>query len=162
LDSSTKKPLIFATISVLKVSDTALLTYRLTDLQGQFRVPDLPINIPVYMVISFSGYAIYRKEFMLQANVPLDLGAITMNPSPKNLDEILVVGERPPVRVYKHTIEFNAASFKTLPTALVEDLLKKLPGVEVDCDGNILVIGRDCLVTVTEAMAPVSEMNWEA
>jgi hypothetical protein len=94
------------------------------------------------MVISYSGYATYRKEFMLQANAPLDFGAITMSPAPKNLDEILVVGERPPVRVYKDTIEFNAASFKTLPTALVEDLLKKLPGVEVDHEGNILVNGK--------------------
>src|SRR6185436_13026461 len=60
----------------------------------------------------------------------------------KTLDEVLVIAERPPVVIKKDTIEFNASAFKTLPTALVEDLLKKLPGVEVDQDGNIRVNGR--------------------
>jgi hypothetical protein len=45
------------------------------------------------------------------------------------------------VTVRNDTIEFNAASFKTLPTALVEDLLKKLPGVQIESDGNITVNG---------------------
>src|SRR6185369_74201 len=47
-----------------------------------------------------------------------------------------------PVVVKKDTIEFNASSFKTLPTALVEDLLRKLPGVQVDADGNIMANGK--------------------
>src|SRR4029077_2096895 len=48
----------------------------------------------------------------------------------------------PPVIIKKDTIEFNASAFKTLPNALVEDLLKKLPGVFVDGDGNISVNGK--------------------
>ncbi|MFX6218481.1 hypothetical protein ABTF55_22030, partial [Acinetobacter baumannii] len=60
----------------------------------------------------------------------------------KQLDEVIVVAERPPVMIKKDTIEFNASAFKTLPNALVEDLLKKLPGVMVDADGNITVNGK--------------------
>ncbi|HVK96408.1 MAG TPA: outer membrane beta-barrel protein, partial [Flavisolibacter sp.] len=67
---------------------------------------------------------------------------IHMLPSSKSLDEVMIIAERPPVSVRKDTIEFNASSFKTLPTALVEDMLKKLPGVQVDVDGNITVNGK--------------------
>ncbi|HYK55042.1 MAG TPA: hypothetical protein VEV15_01080, partial [Flavisolibacter sp.] len=55
---------------------------------------------------------------------------------------VVITAERPPVIVRKDTIEFNAESFKTLPTAMVEDLLKKLPGVSVGQDGEIQVNGK--------------------
>ncbi len=54
----------------------------------------------------------------------------------------MVMAERPPVTVKNDTIEFNASAFKTLPNALVEDLLKKLPGVQVDKEGNIMANGK--------------------
>jgi hypothetical protein len=60
-----------------------------------------------------------------------------MEPDRRELDEVVIQAERPPVVVKKDTIEFNASSFKTQQNAMVEDLLKKLPGVEVDQDGNI-------------------------
>jgi hypothetical protein len=53
------------------------------------------------------------------------------------LDAVEVVQEAPPVTVKNDTIEYNAGSFKTKPNAVVEDLLKKLPGVQVDKDGKI-------------------------
>src|SRR5205085_1453985 len=103
----------------------------------------LPINITCRILVSYSGYRHYRKEFMLtKENVQLDLGTILMADDPKHLDEVIVLAERPPVTVRKDTIEFNASAFKTLPSALVEDLLKKLPGIDVDADGNITVKGK--------------------
>jgi hypothetical protein len=65
-----------------------------------------------------------------------------MQMTSKSLDEVIVTAERPPITVKNDTIEFNANSFKTLPNALVEDLLKKLPGVRVDADGNITMNGK--------------------
>ena len=141
-DSSTKKVLALATVTVFKAADTALITYRLSTPDGEFKVPGLPLNVQNRVVISFSGYEVYRKEFTLTDNNPLDLGTIALAPATTSLDEVLVIAERPPVTVRKDTIEFNAASFKTLPTALVEDMLKKLPGVQVDADGNITVNGK--------------------
>lgn len=142
-DSSTSKPLGLATITVFKATDTVLITYRLSSPDGDFKVPSLPLNLECRVVISFSGYSVYRHEFMLTDEKPsLDLGTISMNPDAKSLDEVLLISERPPVIIKKDTIEFNASAFKTLPNALVEDLLKKLPGVQVDRDGNILVNGK--------------------
>ncbi len=142
IDSISQKPLIFATITILKTADTSLVTYRLSDPDGNFRVSGLPLRTSLYTLISFTGFDVYRKEFTLFDNSPLDLKTVVLHPVSKSLDSVLVIAERPPVRVYKDTIEFNASSFKTLPTALVEDLLRKLPGVEVARNGDILVNGK--------------------
>jgi hypothetical protein len=141
-DSSGKNPLGLATVTVFQAGDTSLITYRLSTPEGEFRVPGLPLNKPLRLVISYSGYEAHRQEFTLTNDTPLEMGTISLLPSSKTLDEILVVAERPPVTVRRDTIEFNASSFRTLPTALVEDLLKKLPGIQIDRDGNIMANGR--------------------
>lgn len=143
IDSTSKQPLGYATVTVFKASDTAIITYRLSTPEGEFKVPGIPFGLGCRVVISFSGYSIFRKEFSLSADAStMDIGTINMTHDAKSLDEVLVIAERPPVVIKKDTIEFNASAFKTLPNALVEDLLKKLPGVQVDKDGNIMVNGK--------------------
>lgn len=143
VDSTSKSPLGLATVTVFKAADTAIITYRLSTPEGEFKVPGIPYDINCRVVISFSGYSVYRKEFIVNSHQPLaDIGTISMTADTKSLDEVLVFAERPPVVIKKDTIEFNASAFKTLPNALVEDLLKKLPGVMVDKEGNINVNGK--------------------
>jgi len=142
IDGDSKKPMGLSTVTVFKASDTALITYRLSTPDGEFKVTGIPLNLECRVVISYSGYEVYRKEFTLTNDAVKEFGDIAMTPSSTSLDEVMVVAERPPVSVRKDTIEFNAASFKTLPTALVEDMLKKLPGVQVDAEGNITVNGK--------------------
>lgn len=143
IDSTSKSPIGLATITVFRAADTSIITYRLSSPDGEFKVPGLPLNINCRAVVSVSGYSGYRKEFMLTANEPLlDIGNISLNTSAKSLDEVVILSERPPVVIRKDTVEFNASAFKTLPNALVEDLLKKLPGVQVDKEGNIVVNGK--------------------
>ncbi len=143
-DSASSQPMGLATISIFTAADTTLITYRMSANDGSFKIPGLPIGTALRMVVTYSGYGVTRKEFTLTKDESqLDLGAISMAPvSGQTLDEVLVIAERPPVVVKKDTIEFNASAFKTLPTALVEDLLKKLPGVQLDADGNITVNGK--------------------
>ncbi|PZR27206.1 MAG: hypothetical protein DI535_11165 [Citrobacter freundii] len=143
IDSTNKQPLSLATVTIFKAADTTIITYRLSDPEGNFKVPGIPYDVNCRMVISFSGFGVYRKEFTIsQGEGTKEVGDIYMMPDAKSLDEVLVIAERPPVVVKKDTIEFNASAFKTLPNALVEDLLKKLPGVMVDKDGNINVNGK--------------------
>lgn len=142
IDSTTRQPLTLATLTIFKKSDTTLVGFRLSDPSGNFRVSGLPLNIPCYLVVSFIGYEVLRKDLEVRDNTTLDLGNLSLKTTTSTLDEALVTAERPPIRVYKDTIEFNAASFRTLPDALVEDLLRKLPGVDVDRNGNIMVNGK--------------------
>lgn len=142
-DSLNKKALSLATVTVFRANDTAIITYRLSDESGNFKIPSLPLNIKCRVLISFAGFRPYRKEFELtKENPQLDFETILLADDPKLLDEVFVQAERPPVSIRKDTIEFNASAFKTLPSALVEDLLKKLPGVDIDPDGNITVKGK--------------------
>ena len=138
-----KSVLGLATVTVFKAVDTTIITYRLSNPDGEFKVPGIPFDLNCRVVISYSGYAVFRKEFTVTRDQPtIDMGTITMATDSKSLDEVMVIAERPPVIIKKDTIEFNASAFKTLPNALVEDLLKKLPGVQVDRDGNITVNGK--------------------
>jgi hypothetical protein len=143
VDSATAKPLGYATITVFKALDTAIVTYRLSTPGGDFKVTGLPLDMNCRVVISYSGYSVYRKGFLFSsAKSTIDLGTIQLVTNARSLDEVLVIAERPPVVIKKDTIEFNASAFRTLPNAMVEDLLKKLPGVMVDKDGGITVNGK--------------------
>lgn len=142
-DSSGSKLLPLATITVYKATDTTIVTYRLSTETGEFRVPGLPFNTKLRLLATFSGYLPYRLDFELSAEKPsFSAGLVKLKPTASTLDEIVVIAERPPVIFKNDTIEFNASAFKTLPTALVEDLLKKMPGIEIDEAGNITMNGR--------------------
>lgn len=142
-DSSGRNPVAFATITVFKAADTSIITYRLSDPDGNFRIPTLPVQMPLRAVITASGLEVLRREFQFEADsLQQNWGVLKMQPDLKELEEVLVIAERPPVIYRNDTIEFNANAFKTLPSALVEDLLKKFPGVDVDESGNITVNGR--------------------
>ncbi|RZL29825.1 MAG: TonB-dependent receptor, partial [Pedobacter sp.] len=144
LDSVNKKiTLNFATISVFKGSDTVLHTYKLSDDKGVFKINNLEIGTKYRLVINAWMYNIERREVTLQATqTNINLGNIYMAEKTNTLNEVVIQSERPPIIVRKDTIEFNAESFKTLPSAVVEDLLKKLPGVSIDGDGGIMVNGK--------------------
>ncbi len=139
-DSASKEMLEMATVSVQDSKDSSLITYTLTNNKGAFRLDGLPANKPVRLLISYTGYRTYTK--ILGTDRPEDLGNITLAAAATELNTVVVEGDRPPIAIRKDTIEFNAASFKTRPNAVVEDLLKKLPGVDIDENGNIKVNGK--------------------
>ena len=72
----------------------------------------------------------------------IDLGNIIMNDKTKVLQEVVVTNEAPPVTLIGDTVQYNAGSFKTQPNANVEQLLKKLPGVQVAKDGTVKAQGQ--------------------
>ena len=142
-DSSGKKIMPLATVTVFRAKDTSIVTYRLSNENGDFKIPGLPLDIPLRLMVTYSGYEAYRKAFILSpANNTMHFDSVMLVSTSKQLDEVMVFAERPPVIIKKDTIEFNASAFKTLPNALVEDLLRKLPGVQVDKEGNINVNGK--------------------
>lgn len=73
----------------------------------------------------------------------VNVGTVAMNPSGILLKEAVIIGKVPEIVTKEDTIEYNADSYKTRPNAVVEDLLKKLPGVEVDSDGKITAGGKE-------------------
>ena len=97
--------------------------------------------------ISFLGYHNNIKPFSVTKDKPVtDFGIIVMEHQSEMLQEVVV--QIPPVTIKKDTIEFNAGSFTTKPNAVVEDLIKKLPGMQVDKSGTITAQGE----TVTRVL----------
>ena len=143
VDSVSNKPVEFATVVVSDARDTTanFISYTLSDKNGNFALHKIPAATPLKVLISFVAYQPFRKWVTLNNNQSIDLGNILL--SAKQLNEVIVKGERMPITIRKDTIEFNAEAFKVRPNAVVEDLLKKLPGVEVDNGGKITVMGKD-------------------
>jgi hypothetical protein len=142
VDSLDKKPVEFATVAAIDMRDTlsTLIAYTLSNKDGEFALHNIPGGIPVKLLISYVAYQPYRKLFTIKKGETFDMGTIGLNA--KQLKEVVIKGERMPVVVRKDTIIFDAEAFKTRPNAVVEDLLKKLPGIEVDNDGNITVMAK--------------------
>lgn len=142
-DSLNNAPLELATVSVVMLKDTTseLVSYTASDVKGLFALHNLPVGKQLRILISFVSYKPFRKQFTLQKGETLDLGTIAL--APRQLNEISIKGERSPILFKKDTIEFAAEAFKVRPNAVVEELLKKLPGFEIQNNGDIMVNGRE-------------------
>jgi hypothetical protein len=136
------RPLPSATVLLLNPRDSSLVNFAVGDVNGKFMIRNVSKGEHLFKV-TFIGFRPFTKKIATpETGTLIDLGVVKMEPSSKELDAIEIAAERAPVTVKRDTIEFNAASFKTKQNAMVEDLLKKLPGVEVDNDGNVTAQGE--------------------
>lgn len=142
LVDSADSPLPMATILFLNPKDSTLLNFGSTNKDGLFEVKNLNRAEYLFKVTYTSQAPLFVKISPKPEDVIIDLGVQKMEPASTLLGEVEIRGERAPVTIKKDTIEFNAGSFKTQPNAVVEDLLKKLPGMEVDNDGTIRAQGE--------------------
>lgn len=133
-------PLESATVYVEKASDSSLVTYSISERDGKFHLSGTTEAKKVNFRISYAGFQTYNRSLEIEKS--LELGDITMKMQDNTLDEILVQGTSAPISVKKDTLEFNADSFSTQPNANLEELMKRLPGVEIDSNGDITVNGK--------------------
>jgi hypothetical protein len=140
IDSLTKQILKDATVSLMDAKDSTLEVFVLAKADGSFELKNLALK-PLILQISFQSYEPYRKTiFLSKSNQNQNVGTIYLQPKSHDLGNVTVM--QSPIIIKKDTIEFNASSFKTKPNAVAEDLLKKMPGIEVDKDGAIKAQGE--------------------
>ncbi|THU41706.1 hypothetical protein FAM09_06300 [Niastella caeni] len=143
IDSLSRRSLESTSIAVYLAKDSALVNYALSGDKGEFTVTDIPLNTHCNLIVTHRGYEVFSKLITLAPDSKeLRLDTILLVKSFNELKAVTVTALRPPVSVKPDTLEFNVSSFKTMPNAMVEDLLKQLPGVEVDRDGNIMINGK--------------------
>jgi len=135
-------PLESATVYLTSAKDSAMVDYTITNKNGNWELKTRAISKPVFLKISFVGFADYKEKFETLTESK-DFGTIKMADKSTNLNEVVIEGETPPIRIKSDTLEFNASSFKVRPDASVEALLKQLPGVEIDEEGKITVNGKE-------------------
>ena len=122
----------------VKGEDTAS-KYVLTDDKGLASLTKVRKGTYIFKA-ELMGYKAYEKEIVVDKNI--DLGEIKMAEDAEVLDAASVSAAGNPIIVKKDTIEYNATSFKTSDNDMLEELLKKLPGVEVGTDGAVTANGE--------------------
>lgn len=133
-------PLESATIYLETIKDSTMVTYTISDKDGAFVLDNRTYEDSLKLTISYIGFEPYTRVLTI-GDDPISLKTIALKTA-NALDEV-VIRSRAPITVKKDTLEFNVASFKTKRDANVEDLLKELPGLEVDDDGTIKVNGKE-------------------
>ena len=138
-DSSTGEAVGFATVSLTKKGATKPAKYVLSNDKGAATIEKVA-SATYELKAELMGYKPYTVEIEVKSD--LDLGTIKMEPDREVLDAASVTAAGNPIIVKKDTIEYNASSFKTTDNDMLEDLLKKLPGVEVSEDGTVTANGQ--------------------
>lgn len=132
-----------ATIVILSEIDSTMAGFALSNGSGKFIVRDLKEG-EYRLQISFLGYDQYNEKIVVEASDPaVNVGSIILKPASNQITEVVVKGETTPIEVKKDTIVYNANAFKTQPNDVVEDLLRQMPGVEVEDDGTIVAQGEE-------------------
>ena len=140
-DSSSTTGLQDATVSVVRISDSTLISFSLTRSNGSFEIKNLEAG-NYNLVASYTGLKTIKKMFSISTAKPIaDLGILNLDKFYNTLDGVVVTDEAP-IRIKGDTLAYKADAFKTKPNATVEDLLKKLPGVQVERDGTVKTQGE--------------------
>lgn len=136
-----QEPMPQASVSLLAVRDSSMVTGIATDNDGKFRITDVRAGKYILQA-SYVGYANTYKNITV-GNSTLNVGDVVLEESAEMLGEVSVVGVKTPIKVMEDTVEYNTDTYKTQPNAVVEDVLKRLPGVEVDSEGKITANGKE-------------------
>jgi len=129
-------------VAVLNAKDSTLVTFARTAEDGSFHISDLHPG-KFIVLLSYPDYADYVDKFSLDsAKQSFDFGNIHLQLKSRLLHEVIIKGTAAAIKIKGDTTEFNAAAYVTQPNAKVEDLLKQLPGIQVDKDGKITAQGQ--------------------
>lgn len=139
-EDSTKEIIESASIRVLNARDSSYVTGTVTNEKGNF---SLTIPAKRYIVeVSFMGFDSQYFDVSPRQNNG-NLGRVYLSESSIYLQETVVTAKAVEIVIKGDTVEYNADSYKTQESAVLEDLIKKIPGAEVDSDGKITINGKE-------------------
>ena len=142
INAKDNSPIDYGSIAVKSLKDSSVVGTSNTNKDGSFSIGALPAG-SYRLYAAYLGLQTVTKEFTISGtDAKVNLGDLVMQDAGLNLKTVEIKGEAPPVIVKKDTLEFNASSFKVRENAVVEDVLKKLPGVEVAKDGSVKAQGE--------------------
>jgi len=135
------EPLANATAVLLNPADSTMKHFGITNNDGYYEIKNIK-NGNYLIQFSFVGTQMITEKISIPAAKGEDFGKRVLKWN-SMIGEVNVTAEYVPVRFRSDTVEFNARAFVTKPDAVVEDLLKKIPGLEVDLAGNIKALGEE-------------------
>jgi len=132
----------FATVMLLNPLDSTLVNFTRSDNDGSFSFRNVKNN-PYLLKVSYVGHFPLQQYLPPSETNENNVGTLQIKPITAELLEVVVRAAKSTLSIRGDTIEYDASSFKVPPGSTVEDLLRRLPGIEVDADGNIKAQGRD-------------------
>ncbi len=142
-DSSGVKPLSQSLVMAVRVRDSILLNFTRTDKNGFFDLKNVSIDTFSLQILSPSFDRKIYYIFGSQTNKEISIPKIKLSIESKELEDVVIYANKNPIYYKGDTLVYVADSFKVGENAVVEDLLKKLPGVKVDKDGAITSQGKE-------------------
>lgn len=140
---STGAALDMVSVAVLTVTDSTVESFTFSNPDGTFKTDRLGQG-EYLLQLSFLGYNTHVERVRVGANAtPSNRGDISLNAELNVLSEVVINGQRIPVLINKDTVEYDASAFRVRAEDNVEDLLKRLPGIDVDRDGTITAQGQE-------------------
>ena len=133
-------PLPQATVVLLTRTDSVLTKFTTSASDGTFILRRV-IAGEYILQITYVGFSTLRQDIAL-LDEDLDVGKLSMATLVEELGEVVVSADHIPFVVKRDTLEYNANAFTVRPNDVVEDLLKRLPGIEVEADGSIKAQGE--------------------
>ena len=140
-DRETDEPMELVTIQLFLASDSTFMGGTVSNEKGNFSI-QAPSNGTYRVKISLVGYQKMEREVTLRNDRNQDLGELRMSPDVVALKEAVVTGRAAQVVVRKDTLVYNPEAFRTPEGSAIEELIKRMPGAEVDEDGNITINGK--------------------
>lgn len=140
LDSLTRDPIPFASVFLKAVGDTVISHFNLTDKEGIGEIEEIPYG-GYNVTAEFLGYKPFSKEVYFRSG-SVDLGTVLMQEDKEMLEAARVTAAGNPFQVKQDTLIYNASAFHSSDSDMLGDLLKKMPGIEVDREGNVTVNGE--------------------
>lgn len=143
VEADTNEPIMQATVQLLSLPDSAFVTGIATTERGNFTLPKVKAGKYV-LKVSFIGFQPKSLPLQLTAeNQNRNVGTLALNTDAVMLSEAVVTAEAPQVQVVEDTLVFNSTAYRTPEGAMLEELVKKLPGAEIDDDGNVKINGKE-------------------
>ena len=142
IDAEFREPMAQATIQLFTVTDSVFVGGTVSDNRGNFSV-EAPNNGTFRLKISSVGFQPIQRDVTLRRGQNQELGTLLMSPESIMLKEAVVTGRAAQVIVKKDTLVFNPDAYRTPEGSAIEELIKRMPGAEVDEDGNITVNGKE-------------------
>ena len=141
MDTTNLRPIVFATVSAIRKSDSLLVQHTRTSQQGKFTLNKLPADKYV-LLIGHNNYIDFVDDIDLKAEDGIrNLGDYNMIQRGQVLREVIIKNTAG-IKIKGDTLEYLADSFKVRQGAMVEDLLKVLPGIQVNKKGEITAMGE--------------------
>ena len=132
-----------ASIMAVRLKDSVLLGFTRTNENGAFELtgfaPDTFNLVIEYPGLDQKSYFIFGNS----ENAEIDIPIVKMNPISQQLEEVLIIANKNAIYFIGDTLRYVADSFNVAENAVVEDLLKKLPGIKVEDDGSITSQGQN-------------------